>query len=111
VAKLREALKDARDAIETLDDDALGEAITGYDRHGNPEGYPLRNELLAKIEAALSQASSLQRVEEPTEEMIEHVARAIAGSFFDDESAWAGCVDEALAAITAIRSAAPQGDK
>jgi len=41
---------------------------------------------------------------------VELVARAIAGKFFDDESAWAGCVDEAVAAIEAIAALEPSSD-
>jgi hypothetical protein len=47
---LREALEHARQAIESLDDDALGRS----DPNGEVEPWPLKLELLAAIDAALS---------------------------------------------------------
>lgn len=54
LAKAEAALRDAHRAITSLDEDALGEVITGYTHHGDPEAYPIRAELLAKIDAALA---------------------------------------------------------
>jgi Lar family restriction alleviation protein len=53
--KLREALEDARTAIASLDEDALGMGSQVVDFHdGREEPYPLRDELLARIDTALS---------------------------------------------------------
>lgn len=51
VEMLREALSDARQAIDTLDEDAFGLVI---DRNTGSPLYPIRDELLAKIDAALA---------------------------------------------------------
>lgn len=53
VASLRTALLDARDAIASLPEDALGHAGVqiGFDE----QRWPIRAELLAKIDAALQQ--------------------------------------------------------
>lgn len=52
----REALQDARNAIASLPEDALGMAACVVDFHdGREEPYPIRDELLAKIDAALEQ--------------------------------------------------------
>lgn len=57
ISTLTAVLRDAREAIASLDEDALGECVTSYDRHGNPEGWSLRDELLAKIDATLTKGS------------------------------------------------------
>ena len=53
--ELREALMEARKAIATLDEDSLGFAmVPATNEGGNGYAYPIRDELLAQIDAALN---------------------------------------------------------
>jgi hypothetical protein len=59
--ELFEALSDSRAAIASLAEDTFGEVILEYDDNGYPVcGYPVRDELLAKIDAALAKARGEQ---------------------------------------------------
>lgn len=56
---LREALEDARDAIASLPEDALGtasELVTHPDGERGLMSWPIRDELMAKINRALDEA-------------------------------------------------------
>ena len=61
MAELYEALIDARAAIESLDEDALG-TVPAVDEHTGEAilGYPIKDELLSSIDAALAKARGEQ---------------------------------------------------